>query len=187
MPRWSPDAALRLEAAAIDLFERQGFADTTVPQIAAKAGLTTRTFFRHFADKRDALFLREREFPEAVSDFLQTVPSGSSPVATVRMGLAEACRGIQAWREQIARRQAIIRIEPALQERDLLRSHHLGAAIEASLTDRGVDGRQAHALAAVAVTCFELALDRWLASAQDAALEDVLATVWVDVRTALDG
>lgn len=169
------------------MFEQRGFADTTVPQIAEKAGLTTRTFFRHFTDKRDALFLRDREFPEAVSEFMQAVPSGSSPVATVRMGLAEACRGLQGWREQIARRQAIIRSEPALQERDLLRSHHLGAAIEASLVDRGVDGHQAHALAAVAVMCLDLAMFRWLSAVPDAALEDVLATVWDDVRTALNG
>ena len=98
MGRWQPGARERLEGAALELFLEQGFTETTVPQITARAGLTTRTFFRHFADKRDALFLREREFPEAVSDFLQTVPSGSSPVATVRMGLAEACRGIQGWR-----------------------------------------------------------------------------------------
>lgn len=187
MPRWSPDAALRLEAAAIELFEQHGFTDTTVPQIAAKAGLTTRTFFRHFADKRDALFLRDREFPEAVSDFMQTVPSGNSLATTVLMGLTEACRGIQGWREQIARRQSIIRSEPALQERDLLRGHHLGIAIEESLIDRGADREWAHALAAIAVTCFNLAIDRWLGASPDAPLEDVLANVWSDVRTAMDG
>lgn len=186
MPRWSPDAALRLEAAALDSFEEHGFAETTVPQIAARAGLTTRTFFRHFADKRDALFLRDRELPQAVRDFLRSVPAESTPVATVQQGLTAACRGIQGWRRQIARRQAIIRSEPALQERDLLRNRHLGLAIEESLVERDVARSQAHTLAAIAVTCFDLAVARWLDESPDTDLEETLLAVWGDVRAALE-
>ena len=74
MSRWAPDAALRLESAAVELFEEQGYGPTTVPQIAARAGLTTRTFFRHFADKRDVLFLRDREFPDVVGAALAGLP-----------------------------------------------------------------------------------------------------------------
>ncbi|WP_291051790.1 helix-turn-helix domain-containing protein [Herbiconiux sp.] len=186
MPRWSPDAALRLEAAALDSFEEHGFTDTTVPQIAARAGLTTRTFFRHFADKRDSLFLRDREFPQAVRDFLRSVPAESTPVATVQLGLASACRGVQGWRPQIARRQAIIRSEPALQERDLLRSHRLGLAIEQSLVERDVAQPQAHTLAAIAVTCFDLAIARWLDEPPDTDLEENLLAVWDDVRAVME-
>ena len=186
MPRWSPDAALRLEAAAMSLFERQGFAGTTVPQIAAAAGLTTRTFFRHFADKRDVLFLRDRELPQAVSDFMESVPEESSGAAMVRAGLTAACRGIHGWREPIARRRNIVRSEPALRERDLLRSHYLGRAIEESLTARGIDARQSHTLAAVAVTCFDLAMDRWLEGPEDSPLEDALTSVWSDMRDWID-
>ncbi|WP_440707999.1 TetR/AcrR family transcriptional regulator [Herbiconiux sp. YIM B11900] len=186
MPRWSPDAALRLEAAALDSFEEHGFTDTTVPQIAARAGLTTRTFFRHFADKRDSLFLRDREFPQTVRDFLRAVPAESTPVATVQLGLTAACRGLQGWRRQIARRQAIIRSEPALQERDLLRSRHLGLAIEESLVDRGVAQPQARALAAIAVTCFDLAVARWLDDAPDTDLEKTLLAVWGEVRAVME-
>lgn len=170
----------------MDLFEQHGFANTTVPQIAAAAGLTTRTFFRHFTDKRDSLFLRDREFPQAVRDFLRTVPSESSPVATVRIGLSAACQGLQDWREQIARRQAIIRSEPALQERDLLRSHHLSVAIEESLIDRNLDADQARVLAAMAVTCFDLSVARWLENPPRVALDDVLAAVWADVHAVLN-
>jgi len=182
MPRWSPDAALRLEKAAVSLFETAGFANTTVPQIAAAAGLTTRTFFRHFADKRDVLFLRDREFPEAIRDFLGSLPPGTGPVETVRSGLMVACREIEQWRSQIARRQAIISKEPLLQERDLLRARHLAAAIEASLVDRQVDATEARTLAAVAVTCFELAVQRWLDGPADSTLEGILSTVWGDVH-----
>lgn len=182
MPRWSPDAALRLEAAAMALFAAQGYAGTTVPQIAEAAGLTTRTFFRHFSDKRDVLFLRDREFPQAVSDFMASVPAESGGTATVRAGLAAACRGIQGWREEIARRRSIVHSEPALHERDLLRSHYLARAIAQSLDQRGIDFEQAHTLAALAVTCFDLAMDRWLEGPSDHSLEESLTTVWNDIQ-----
>lgn len=168
------------------LFEREGYAGTTVPQIAAEAGLTTRTFFRHFADKRDVLFLRDREFPRAVRDFMASVPAESNGVAAVRSGLAAASRELQAWRHPIVRRRRIVRSEPALHERDLLQSHHLGRAIEESLRDRGMDSRQAHTLAALAVTCFDLAMDRWLDGPEDVTLEDALTAVWDDVRDAVE-
>lgn len=65
MSRWEPNARGRLEQAALELYLEQGFDRTTVVEIAARAGLTERTFFRHFADKREVLFagageLRER-------------------------------------------------------------------------------------------------------------------------------
>ncbi|GAA0436797.1 TetR/AcrR family transcriptional regulator [Leifsonia naganoensis] len=170
----------------MDLFEQHGFGGTTVPQIAAAAGLTTRTFFRHFPDKRDVLFLRDREFPEAVRDFMESVPAQSTGVGAVRAGLAAACRGLQPWREPIARRRAILRSEPALQERDLLRSRHLAHAIEGALLERGADSRQARTLAAVAVTCFDLALDSWLEGSSDVPLEAALETVWSEVRICFD-
>ena len=56
MGRWEPDARDRLERAALELFVEHGFDPVTVPEITARAGLTTRTFFRHFADKREVLF-----------------------------------------------------------------------------------------------------------------------------------
>ena len=168
------------------LFERQGFAGTTVPQIAAEAGLTTRTFFRHFTDKRDVLFLRDREFPQAVRDFMESVPPESEGAAMVRAGLAAASRGLEDWRQPIARRHRIVRSEPALHERDLLRSHHLARAIEDSLNQRGADPRQSRTLAAIAVTSFDLAMDRWLEGPADLPLEDALTSVWNDIREALD-
>lgn len=187
MPRWSPDAALRLEAAAVLLFEEHGFGPTTVPQIAEAAGLTTRTFFRHFADKRDVIFLRDREFPHAVSDFMASIPPESSAPATVRAGLTAAGRGIQDWRQPIARRRRIVDSEPALQERELLQRHHLALAIEESLNQRGTDPRQSHTLAAVAVTCFSLAMERWLGGPTDRPFEECVESAWKDMRDCVDG
>lgn len=169
------------------LFADQGYAGTTVPQIAEAAGLTTRTFFRHFADKRDVLFLRDREFPQAVGAFMASIPQDRGGTATVRAGLAAACRGMQGWREQIARRRSIIRSEPALHERDLLRSHYLSRAIEHALNQRGIGPEHAHTLAAVAVTCFDLAMDRWLEGPSERSLEDALTAVWTEIQGWING
>lgn len=168
------------------LFAAQGYAGTTVPQIAEAAGLTTRTFFRHFSDKRDVLFLRDREFPHAVAEFMASVPPETNGTGTVRAGLAAASRGLQDWREPIARRRRIVHAEPALQERDLLRSHSLARAIEETLHRRGIDAQEARTLSALAVTCFDLATERWLDGPADLPLEDVLVSAWNDMRRSLN-
>jgi AcrR family transcriptional regulator len=64
MSRWEPDARGRLGQAAIELYVERGFDDTTVADIAERAGLTERTFFRHFADKREVLFAGQDEFQQ---------------------------------------------------------------------------------------------------------------------------
>jgi len=75
MSRWQPNARDRLERAAVELFIDQGFAETTVPQITARAGLTTRTFFRHFVDQRAALFARDEELPALVARLVADAPA----------------------------------------------------------------------------------------------------------------
>src|ERR1700753_1878656 len=86
MGRWRPDARERLEQAAIELFVEQGFAATTVPEITARAGLTTRTFFRHFADKREVLFAGD-EIPALATRLIAEAPAGLAPRAVILAGL----------------------------------------------------------------------------------------------------
>ena len=78
MSRWEPDAAARLHAAAVDLFLEQGFAATTVPQITDRAGLTTRSFFRYYVDKREVLFAGEDELPAVVTQTARWAASSAS-------------------------------------------------------------------------------------------------------------
>src|SRR6202020_2807561 len=80
--RWQPDAQQRLERAAIDLFTRQGFAATTVPQKAQEAGLPTRPFFRHFPDKREVLFGGD-EIPRLVTRLLADAPASLAPMTLI--------------------------------------------------------------------------------------------------------
>ncbi|GAB2467067.1 AcrR family transcriptional regulator [Conyzicola lurida] len=160
------------------LFEQQGYAATTIPQITAHAGLTTRTFFRHFADKREVLFLRDREFLAVVRQSLVSLPAGLGPVELVREGLAAISPAFAAWREPVARRRAILAAEDQLRERELLKSARLGDAVSDALVERGVSGADARLLAPLSVLVFNAALDDWLDADDESALADHLASTW---------
>jgi AcrR family transcriptional regulator len=195
MTRWAPDAALRLEAAALDLVEEQGYAATTVPQITARAELTTRTFFRHFADKRDVFFLRDREFPRVIAEALAGVPAredaregvsaGVDALDVVRQGLARAVSPLEGWREPILRRRAIIRAEDQLRERELLKSAHLADAITDGLVARSVAPERARLVASIAVLVFDRALDAWLDAPPTRPLAGFLDDSWVELEALL--
>src|ERR1700735_2047578 len=117
--RWQPDAQQRLERAAIDLFTRQGFAATTVPQIAQEAGLTTRTFFRHFADKREVLFGGD-EIPRLVTRLLADAPASLDPMTLILEGLkAFAGNQFEGRRAELRERRAIVRSDDGLREREI--------------------------------------------------------------------
>ncbi|PPG48754.1 TetR family transcriptional regulator [Rathayibacter sp. AY2B3] len=174
MSRWAPDAALRLEQAAMELFAEHGYAGTTVPAIAERAGLTTRTFFRHFADKRDVLFLREREFPEIVGRLLADAPAGLDTMALLMHGLEAAADELQTWRAGIAARRAVVRSEPQLRERELLKSAALADSMRSALVDAGVSPEDAALAALTASALFDVSLERWLAAPGSVLLADVL-------------
>lgn len=183
MTRWAPDAALRLEQAAIELFEEQGYTATTVPQITARAGLTTRSFFRHFPDKREVLFLRDREFPDVVRVALESLPPSLEPAALIERGLAAATEPLDQWREPIERRRAIIRAELPLRERELLKSALLSDAVRQALTARRVPAPDARVLAALSTLVFDTALDDWLDGPAGETLASTLRATWARVRS----
>ncbi|AZZ51611.1 TetR/AcrR family transcriptional regulator [Rathayibacter festucae] len=163
MSRWAPDAALRLERAAMELFAEHGYSATTVPSIAERAGLTTRTFFRHFADKRDVLFLREREFPEVVARLLAGAPAGLDPLGLLMHGLETVAAGdLEGWRGEIAARRAVVLSEPALRERELLKSAVLTDAMRDALVERSVPLEDAALAARTAAALFDASLEQWL-------------------------
>ena len=166
MSRWAPDAALRLESAALELFAEQGYAATTVPQITARAGLTTRTFFRHFTDKREVLFLRDREFPTVVATVLSAAPTGLAPLELVMFGLETVtAENFDRWRDGMIVRRGIILSDDRLRERELLKSSRLAVAIERALVDEGVEPAVAALVAPFGVMLFDTALTDWLGDA----------------------
>lgn len=185
MTRWAPDAALRLERAAMELFEEQGYDATTVPQITARAGLTTRTFFRHFNDKREVLFLRDREFPAVIQASLVDAPGSDHPLEAAQAGLLSAAASLEPLRGNILRRQAVVRSDDRLRERELLKSARLADAVSAGLLERGFANDQVRIVAPLAVLAFELALTDWTASDDSQTLADCLTRTWADLGVVL--
>lgn len=171
--RWAPDARGRLERAALELFVEQGYTATTVPQITERAGLTTRTFFRHFADKREVFFDGDA-IPQAARRMLEQAPADLDPVTLLRHGLRQV--GVERFdgrREEVRRRREVILAEPALRERDAQKRDDLVRVLRPGLLARGVDPLGAALLAETTVVVLHVALEAWLAEPAERVFGDV--------------
>jgi AcrR family transcriptional regulator len=181
MARWQPDARGRLAAAALELFRERGFEQTTVTDIAARAGLDKRTFYRLFGDKREALFsggeLLEETLVKAVAE------TDTDPFGTVIAAFRRVAEEIFADRLDFARvRQTIIDSSPELQERELRKMGSLAAAVAAALRAKGVDESTATLATESGVTVFRVAFARWVAPGRDASLADLIVEVAAELR-----
>lgn len=147
------------------LFAEQGFADTTVPEITARAGLTTRTFFRHYADKREVLFAGEDQLPEVVARMFAQAPAELTPIELVSQGLRDvvAPRFEDQWAYFRARRD-IVDTDAALQEREAHKLASLARSATIGFTERGLTPLQAGIAAALAVNLYDAAFKLWLDS-----------------------
>jgi AcrR family transcriptional regulator len=183
--RWQPDARQRLERAAIELFVQQGFAATTVPQITARAGLTTRTFFRHFADKREVLF-GGAEIPALATRLIAEAPPSLDPLTLIVSGLETVAETrFEGRREDIRERRDIIRSDEGLRERDLHKRAAVRDAIKAGLVGRGTGTTTATLLAEISVTVLYVALDEWLDQDGDRTLAEIILEVLAELRATL--
>jgi AcrR family transcriptional regulator len=172
--RWRPDARERLERAALELFAEQGFAATTVPEITARAGLTTRTFFRHFADKREVLF-GGPEVPALAGGMIADAPASLDPVTLLFGGLQTVAETrFEGRRDDLRERRAIIRSDDGLRERDRRKRGELSEAIRTGLAGRGVPATTAALLGEITVTLLYVALDEWLDTDDDRTLFEVI-------------
>lgn len=161
MGRWEPDARGRLERAAYELYRERGFEQTTVAQIAERAGLTKRTFFRHFADKRDVLFSGADALSETVVGAVRDAPASYSPLAAVAAGLEVAIALLQERREDAHDRRTVVSANAELRERELVKMGQLAADIAEALRGRGVAERAASLAADAGVTAFRVAFECW--------------------------
>jgi AcrR family transcriptional regulator len=160
--RWEPNAQGRLQQAALELFAEHGFDRTTVEDIATRAGVTKRTFFRHFADKREVLFGGGDEFQQRFVRGLAGAPVSATPLEAVAAALDEAGRAFTVPREFAARRQLVIAANAELQERELVKLASVAAALAGGLRDRGVAEPMASITAEAGVVVFRNAFDRWV-------------------------
>jgi AcrR family transcriptional regulator len=169
MARWEPNARGRLEQAAMELYGERGFDQTTVAEIAARAGLTERTFFRHYADKREVLFGGGEMLGERLVAAVAGAPDVATPLDAIAAALEEVGGLIQAARgRDFARaRRSIIAANAELQERELIKLASWADTLAEALVARGVDDRVATLAAETGIVVFHVAFDRWVGDSND--------------------
>lgn len=183
MSRWKPDAEGRLAKAAITLFDERGYDETTVAEIAEAAGLTKRTFFRYFSDKREVLFKGSHELQECWIGGIEAAPPDAGPMAAVSAGLDEVAE-LFADRQPFARmRSRIIAANPELQERELIKRQSLAGAIMAALVDRGLSVNAATLASQAGVTVFHVAFARWVEQDDPAAFRRLMEESLEELRS----
>ena len=162
MGRWEPNARGRLEQAAMELYAERGFEQTTVAEIAERAGLTERTFFRHFADKREVLFAGAGMLQEFLVSAVDGAPESAAPIEAVAAALEAAGALLQERREWSRQRQAVIAANAGLQERELIKLASLATALAQRLGQRGVGEPAASLTAEAGIAVFKIAFERWV-------------------------
>lgn len=173
MSRWKPNARDRLEQAALDLYRERGFEQTTVAEIAERAGLTERTFFRYFADKREVLF-GGQTLQELYVSTIANAPASATPIDMIVAAL-EVVAPLFRERYELARqRQSVIAANPELQERELLKREFLASAMADALRRRGVTDPAASLAAEIGVISFSTAFARWVSESDEQDLSQLI-------------
>jgi len=162
MPRSGEAVRRRLQQAALELFTERGFDQTTVEMIAARAGVTERTFFRHFADKREMFFDGEAELRDLLTGAVAAAPPGTKPLPALRAAFQAAIPLLERNRPVTEPRARLLAGTPALRERSLAKTAALVAALTEALMARGVDARTAALCAQVGMDTFGIATHRWM-------------------------
>jgi AcrR family transcriptional regulator len=163
--RWEPDAQGRLVVAALELFAERGYDQTTVADVAEQAGVTERTFFRYFTDKREVLFGAGHVWEDQIIAGIEDANPSLAPLDVVVAGLVAGASLLDERRAFALRRAAVLAATPSLQERELLKMTKLAEAITLTLGKRGVADFDAQLVAQTGVAAFRVAFARWIADA----------------------
>lgn len=182
MTRWKPDAAGRLMKAAMALFEEQGYEQTTVAEIAERAGLTKRTFFRYFADKREVLFAGGPELEHLWVQAARAAPPDAAPLAAVTAGFGPLGELFEERHEFARARAQIVDANPELRERELIKLQALAAALADALRDRGASSNEAILASQAGVTVFHVGFARWVAQDDPGAFRRLLDESLAELR-----
>jgi AcrR family transcriptional regulator len=187
MGRWTPGARGRLQRAAFELFAERGFEQTTVAEIAARAELTERTFFRHFADKREVLFAGQDELAALVVGALAAAPAELSALDAAVTAVEAAAEFFPGPPDGPRARQAVIDAHPELRERELIKMEGLVSAIAEGLERRGVPASAASLAAASAVAVFRRAFERWIGAEPGPGLDECIREALVELKVVVGG
>jgi AcrR family transcriptional regulator len=187
MTRWEPNALGRLQLAALELYSERGYDQTTVTEIAKRAGLTERTFFRYFADKREVLFYGSETLQDRLVLGIDEVPDGLPPLDMVGAALESAAGPMQEVRDLSRRRQAVIAANPELQERELIKLAALSAALADALRGRGVPDLAASLAAEAGIAVFKFAFRHWTESPGEETLAQLIRQSLAELKAIATG
>jgi AcrR family transcriptional regulator len=183
MSRWEPNAKGRLERAALELYADGGFEQTTVAEIAKRAGLTERTFFRYFGDKREVLFAGADRLQALLVDEVAGAPSSVTPIAAVAAALEVAAQLLQGNREFAQQRRNAISTNNELQERELIKLATLAFAMAEALRGRGVKEPTASLTAEAGIAIFKVSFEQWMNESNQQDFPSLIRDLLGELRT----
>jgi AcrR family transcriptional regulator len=183
MGRWEPDARGRLATAALQLYAERGIEQTTVADIAERAGVTERTFFRYYADKREVLFDGSNTLQTLMVEAIAAQPPATGPVDAVGAGMVAAASALEGRLEFARTRAAVVAANPSLQERELLKMARLSAAAAQALRERGVADPAAQLAAEAGVAVFRIGFATWIRGTSSGDLADCIGVALTELKT----
>ena len=182
MARWEPGTAQRLQAAALELFASRGFEQTTAAEIAQAVGLTERSFFRHFADKREVLFDGQQFLDAAFLAGVDSAPPDTAPLAIVGFALESAAAFFPDDKRPYSKmRQTVIDKNPALQERESHKLAGLAVTMRDALHRRGIGDPTATLAAESGATVFRISFAQWIKDGETRSLAQIEADMLRDL------
>ncbi|MFF4398795.1 TetR family transcriptional regulator [Streptomyces sp. NPDC001480] len=183
MPRSGAEARRRLQQAALELYRERGFDQTTTAEIAARAGVNERTFFRHFPDKREVLFDGEADLRAALIEAVAEAPDDLQPVEILLWAFRKVERILEDNRPFAEPRMEVIAATPALRERDSAKAASLTDAVAEALRQRDVADRLARLAAQTGWAAFHQAAQAWIDDPAQQSLDAHLLQAFDDLRT----
>ncbi|HEY3880272.1 MAG TPA: helix-turn-helix domain-containing protein [Trebonia sp.] len=187
MSRWEPNARGRLAQAALELYSERGYDQVTVAEIATRAGLTERTFFRHYTDKREVLFYGASVLQDAFVAGIDEAPAGLAPIDVVGTALEAATAMFGADNAVAAQRMAVVSANPELRERELNKLAVLAGAGAEALRSRGVAEPAASLAAEAGIAVFKIAFQRWVDGPGGQPLSPVIRESLADLKSVAAG
>jgi AcrR family transcriptional regulator len=187
MGRWEPNARGRLAQAALTLYAEQGFEQTTAAEIASLAGLKERSFFRHFADKREVLFYGMDSLRGLLVGAIADAPSSATAMDAVSAALQVVGAMVQENPEAARLRYAVVSANAELRERELIKLADLAAAMAGALRERGIPGSAASLAAETGVAVYRVAFARWISESGQPDLRKVLGESMEELTDVLTG
>ncbi|MEV7182145.1 helix-turn-helix domain-containing protein [Kitasatospora sp. NPDC093679] len=185
MGRWEPNARGRLAQAALELYAEQGYEQTTVGDITARAGLTERTFYRHFADKREVLFFGTEMAKDLLTRTVADAPADASAMDAVGAALEALAAEFQENADRVRTRNTVVSAHAELRERELIKLAGLAGAMAEALRARGTADPAASLAAETGIAVFKVAFARWIDDPGRPDLPGVLRASTRELRTVL--